>query len=270
MTNYRFDCLDCGARATTERCKTCLRKRRHGEYRIEVVVEIQRLADEHGFPPTSREVGGRLRGRAKLAFGSWGAAVEAAGYAPRKPGESKPPSAYLGAPDRLPLTTNQGREVVGWTQVDPEDRAHLTGRCWFRGSDGYVYGKDPRNRSNIALHRFLLDPDRLDPRDLDHINGDRLDNRRSNLRFATRSENLQNRTAPSTGRSRFRGVHWHEEQKRWAAVGSVENTTHRVGHFADELDAAVAIQQWRDEHMPFAQPDPELVAALRWWPEVTA
>jgi AP2 domain len=64
------------------------------------------------------------------------------------------------------------------------------------------------------LHRFILgDP----PHDIDHINGDGLDNRRANLRPCDNSLNQANRIHLN-GRSGFRGVTWNKKDRRWRAV----------------------------------------------------
>lgn len=194
----------------------------------------------------------------RKAYGSWRAALEDAGLTPVKPGQNAP-APDIGGPDRLPLTSRHG--VVGWTQLDPEDRERFVGRHLNLGTDGYAYLR--WNGRQTALHRLLLDPGDLD---VDHINGDRLDNRRENLRVVTRAQNLENRTAPATGRSRFRGVAWSAQQGKWQAKGTRNNRTVYIGIFDGELDAAVAAQRWRDEHMPFAQPDPELIRLLGSWP----
>ena len=53
--------------------------------------------------------------------------------------------------------------------------------------------------------------------DIDHINGQRFDNKIINLRLATRTENNQNRTAKSNNKSRYLGVYWHKAAQKWAA-----------------------------------------------------
>jgi hypothetical protein len=62
------------------------------------------------------------------------------------------------------------------------------------------------------MHAFLMKPPA--GMQVDHINGDPLDNRRSNLRICTRQENLRNRRI-THGRSKYKGVRWY--QGRWTA-----------------------------------------------------
>lgn len=67
----------------------------------------------------------------------------------------------------------------------------------------------------LFMHRLLLPGAEV----VDHINGDSLDNRRSNLRAATKRQNAHNSAkciAPTT--SRFKGVYWHGQRGKWAAM----------------------------------------------------
>lgn len=90
----------------------------------------------------------------------------------------------------------------------------------------------------LYMHREILGA----PKgvDVDHINKDCLDNRRCNLRLATRSQNLANGT-PSTQRkvSRFRGV-LRKGSRRWYAEVSVRGTRTRSGPFSTDEQAAIA------------------------------
>ena len=86
------------------------------------------------------------------------------------------------------------------------------------------------------LHRWLLDaqPGQL----VDHIDGNPLNNRRSNLRLATRSQNQANRRRNRTSRSRYKGVTWHQGQQRWMARIQVNGRRITIGYYADPLQAA--------------------------------
>ena len=101
------------------------------------------------------------------------------------------------------------------------------------------------------LHREILPP----PPGLlvDHINGDRLDNRRSNLRTATPSQNNANsRDRPR--KSGFRGVYPHRPTGRWIAQVSVAGRPQHLGIFDDPRDAARAYDlAAREQWGPFAR-----------------
>jgi len=88
----------------------------------------------------------------------------------------------------------------------------------------------------MMLHRFLLDaPPELH---VDHKNLDTLDNRRHNLRLVTPAQNHANQR-PFGTTSRFRGVSWHAG--KWRAQMMFRGRLHYLGRYADELDAARAV-----------------------------
>ncbi len=83
------------------------------------------------------------------------------------------------------------------------------------------------------MHRFILDaPKGLD---VDHINGNTLDNRRVNIRICTRRQNQQNQLSVH-GLSKYKGVCWHHE--RWVARITVNNVRIHLGCFFLEEEAA--------------------------------
>jgi len=88
------------------------------------------------------------------------------------------------------------------------------------------------------MHRFLMQPP--PGMQIDHINGDGLDNRRCNLRLATNTQNRRNGKAHSDGTSRFKGVCWDKFRGRWRADITFENRSIHLGRFHSETDAAIA------------------------------
>jgi hypothetical protein len=93
--------------------------------------------------------------------------------------------------------------------------------------------------------------------DIDHINGDRADNRICNLRLATRGENMQNAKTPVHNSSGHRGVHWHAGAKKWRAVIWKDKSPHHLGFFDDITDAAEA---YRAAKLRLHSFNPEVVA----------
>jgi hypothetical protein len=86
--------------------------------------------------------------------------------------------------------------------------------------------------------------------DVDHCNGDRSDNRWSNLRAATRSQNHQNRAAkPTTGAS------WHTKAGKWRAVIAVNGRQFHIGTFDTQDEAAEAYRKAKAARHTF-QPQP--------------
>ena len=101
------------------------------------------------------------------------------------------------------------------------------------------------------LHREVMGLGASDPRVVDHINGDPLDNRRENLRVVTQAENCQNSRTRVRGSSRHRGVSWDSRYGCWRAYGRVDYVQHHIGYFDDEDEAGKAADEWRRHHMPF-------------------
>jgi len=93
--------------------------------------------------------------------------------------------------------------------------------------------------TTIYLHRFVTQatPDQF----IDHKNHNGLDNRQSNLRFCTNSQNIANsaiRLQKKT--SQFKGVSWRKSHKRWVAYIRHNGCRKHLGLFADEQQAAFA------------------------------
>ena len=79
--------------------------------------------------------------------------------------------------------------------------------------------------------------------DIDHINVARGDNRFSNLREATRSENLRNRGAQKNNTSGFKGVSWQKSSRKWDARINIHGKVVHLGYFDDPEDAYQAYCQ---------------------------
>ena len=127
------------------------------------------------------------------------------------------------------------------TLVDEGDHHWLARFRWFAiPSKGTHYAyrtvrRDGKN-VNIRLHRELL---RAPPNMLvDHINGDGLDNRRSNLRLASPVENARFKLRKAANKtSRFKGVYWNRALSKWHASIMTNGRNMHLGYFADETEA---------------------------------
>lgn len=123
--------------------------------------------------------------------------------------------------------------------VDASDYDFLMEWTW-QYSEGYakrsVYGDSPRRV--IAMHGAILGtPDGLEP---DHINGNRIDNRRRNLRPATHQQNMWNRKAVTGSSSTHKGVDWYAASGSWRAYIKIDGKQKHLGCYAHEDDAARA------------------------------
>jgi hypothetical protein len=104
-------------------------------------------------------------------------------------------------------------------------------------------------RTTERLHRFLVAPQ--GGSEVDHIDGNGLDNVRANLRLATRQQNAENIKQP-TGSSQFRGVSWYARGGKWHARLTKAGRSIHLGYFAEELEAARVVAAARAEHMTHA------------------
>lgn len=129
------------------------------------------------------------------------------------------------------------------TIVDEGDYDRLMKYKWRISEKGYAMRTqvDKGKASGILMHRMLLDP----PKGFmaDHINGDRLDNRRCNLRIANALENSRNRANNHNSRSKYKGVAWKVANNKWQARIRIVGKQHHIGLFDTEEDAAYAYNQ---------------------------
>lgn len=138
----------------------------------------------------------------------------------------------------IPLT--KGYEAI----VDDADYDFLMQWKWHALVSGRgVYAERcerPKGQkvSHIMMHRVInKTPDGMDT---DHDNGNTLDNRRHNLRSATRAQNMWNRKPNSKGASKYKGVAWHKQHRKW--IVAIQHNKKRlfVGLFTNEQEAATA------------------------------
>jgi len=124
--------------------------------------------------------------------------------------------------------------------VDTADYEWLNRYKWYtsKGHAGKCYAMCHSGRRRpVRMHRLIMKP----PPGfvVDHIDGNGLNNRRSNLRICTQAENLRNSPGRSVS-SRFKGVSFDRRRNKWAACISHDNRTIHIGHFDDEIEAAFA------------------------------
>ena len=123
----------------------------------------------------------------------------------------------------------------------------------YVGSGGYYRGHILG--ASQLLHRVAMALIRggWDFRYVDHINGNKMDNRASNLRECSNAENIRN-AASRGGSSVYKGVCFHKQNKNWIANITVNYKTKHLGSFATELEAALCYDEAaRDIHGEFAR-----------------
>lgn len=137
------------------------------------------------------------------------------------------------------LTLQDGSEVY----FDDEDLALVTNYNWYAHTDAsgkkYAYANQYQgNYKNaiVKMHRLIMDTDE----GLDHKNRNGLDNRRENLRIASKSQNGCNRGPQRNNTSGFKGVTFHKKSGKWMARITIEGKTHYLGLFLSKEGAAIA------------------------------
>ena len=113
--------------------------------------------------------------------------------------------------------------------MDKRDRELFTTKLRIN-SKGYVVCQEK------LLHRVIMNAKEGEV--VDHINGNKLDNRRKNLRICTNSENVRFQKRHKNNTSGFKGVSWSKGMKKWEARIMVDRKSIVGGYFSNRLDAA--------------------------------
>jgi hypothetical protein len=125
----------------------------------------------------------------------------------------------------------------GVALCDERDYDELSVHSWFHVVDRNV----TYAARSIGFNRILrMHTQIMLSNGSDHIDGNGLDNRRSNLRNATNSQNQMNRGKHAPATSKFKGVGWHGRDKRWIARIKANGKRIQLGSFKDEASAAEA------------------------------
>ena len=86
------------------------------------------------------------------------------------------------------------------------------------------------------------------PKQIDHINRIRSDNRWENLREVTQSQNNRNMGIRKDNTSRYKGVYWHKPTGNWLVLGFIDGVQHCLGYFTDWFDAICCRKSWENEN----------------------
>lgn len=136
-----------------------------------------------------------------------------------------------------------GEYGIGWTSntnrefyFDLEDYNLIKDYCWLEHidtKDGYcsLETTDPISRKTIRMH-YLFGCKEYDHKDCNPLN-----NRRNNLRPATKSQNATNRSKQSNNTSGIVGVYWHKRDQTWEAGIGINNKYIHLGCFSNKIDA---------------------------------
>jgi hypothetical protein len=132
--------------------------------------------------------------------------------------------------------------IVDGKQVlfDEEDAKKLTGHKWHITKKGYCAAY---SNKYIFMHRLILP---ITNGVIDHINGNKLDNRKANLRVATHAENMRNRKIQKNNKSGYRGVH-QKKDGYWYAQIKINGEQIFLGAYKSAEQAADAYNKKAEE-----------------------
>lgn len=128
------------------------------------------------------------------------------------------------------IELTQGKFCV----VDNDDYDELMKNSWCIGNDGYacrgIRLENGKSRL-VRLHRQILGLKLKDGKQVDHINKNKLDNQKENLRICTSSQNQHNRPINQNNTSGYKGVTWHKGSGKWHAQIMINKKNKYLGSF---------------------------------------
>lgn len=128
--------------------------------------------------------------------------------------------------------------------VDDEDFDEINRYKWSYHSRGYAVRT--YKRKAILMHRQIMNaPDGVD---VDHINRDKLDNGRTNLRLCSRSDNRYNTGIQQNNKSGYRCIHWDKQRNKWFVQVKILGKNVHVGRYKLLTDAIRARDEYELTH----------------------
>lgn len=128
--------------------------------------------------------------------------------------------------------TSKGERFI----FDKEDFEIIKDFCWFVNSLGYVVTRDRITSKMISFHRLVMRPKNKDEL-VDHIDHDRLNNCKSNLRVCSHDDNMKNRSIHKNNTSKVLGVTWYEPRKKWRSQIKINGRCTHIGLFTSKTEA---------------------------------
>lgn len=126
--------------------------------------------------------------------------------------------------------------------IDDDDYAPVSqfkwGVCGGSKDGGYYAAHQDKHRKNTYMHRLIIgDTNGLE---VDHINRNRLDNRRSNLRLCTSHQNKLNMKLRIDNTTGYKGLRWRDDVKSWRVNVKIKGKEIQIGYFKNKKDAVRA------------------------------
>ena len=127
----------------------------------------------------------------------------------------------------------------GVTMIDDEDYKLLSQYRW-RISNGYAVTHMVINKKQVTkrMHRLIMN----EPRkfEIDHIDHNKLNNCKSNLRVVTHQQNMINVSNHKNSSSKYKGVGWRKDKNKWESRIKLNENRYFLGYFNSEINTARA------------------------------
>lgn len=123
--------------------------------------------------------------------------------------------------------------IMGDIQLDEKDK-YLLEKYKFWLKDG-LYPQTKIDGKNTYIYHLILNTNEL----VDHIDRNPLNNKRNNLRIATKSTNAMNSKLRSDNSSGIKGISWRKEKNSWETYININKKRIRLGYFKDIKEAAL-------------------------------
>lgn len=155
--------------------------------------------------------------------------------------------------ESIELELSQGHSST----IDKVDTDLMQYRWYITGRDGryavrYIPKLNSKLKTTHYLHREIMERvlgrPLLPSEQVDHIDGNPMNNRRSNLRSVTQSQNMQNARKHRDNQSGYKGVSWQPQMKKWRATIRIDGKQKFLGHFDDPKEAHDAYCRAASEH----------------------
>lgn len=141
------------------------------------------------------------------------------------------------------LLYNKKQEVIGEAIIDKEDISRVSCYKWRLSKGGTERSKcagvitgNGKDTYTNSLHRHIMNCS--DNMYVDHINGNRLDNRKCNLRICTNQENNFNTVKRNTNTSEYKGVWFDKTRNKWVSEIKISGRKIFIGRYEDIKEAA--------------------------------
>lgn len=138
-----------------------------------------------------------------------------------------------------------------YSLVSDSDFFELSKYKWWRTdrtSNQYAersfWDKNKKRVRKVLMHRIIMGLKTGDKRQIDHIDGNGLNNQRTNLRICTLQKNQHNRRRQKNNTSGYKNITWVKETKKWRVAIDYNNKTYNLGRYKNKMEAKKVRDIW--------------------------